>query len=121
MQMDRVCWIGSIRTVLIDKDVKEKSTWANCTLVDNPRILYCLVHAERAVNRKFAGYAQDVKELAACIVLRWLTTKPRFALLYPIFPNGGPSSQSTGTSAVVGGQATNAEASQPSEIGIQTE
>ncbi len=51
MSMDRVCC-----TVLIDKDVKEKSAWANGTLVDNPRIMYCLVYAERAVNRKFAGY-----------------------------------------------------------------
>ncbi len=32
--------------------------------VDNPRIMYCMVHAERAVNRKMGGYAKEVKELA---------------------------------------------------------
>ncbi len=26
--------------------------------------MYCLVHAERAVNRKMGGYAKEVKELA---------------------------------------------------------
>ncbi len=107
MQMDRVCWIGSIRTVLIDKDVKEKSTWANCTLVDNPRIMYCLVHAERAVNRKFAGYAQDVKELVMDMWRSCMYSSSRadyeasFCALISHFPNGGPISQSTGTSAAV--------------------
>ncbi len=34
------------------------------TLVDNPRIMHCLVHAERAVNRIKGGYAKEIKELA---------------------------------------------------------
>ncbi len=34
------------------------------TLVDNPRIMHCLAHAERAVNRKMGGYAKEIKELA---------------------------------------------------------
>ncbi len=34
------------------------------TLVDNPRIMHCLVHVERAVNRKMGGYAKEIKKLA---------------------------------------------------------